>query len=463
MRYDELSPADQAYYDSRPGPAPSAYGYQPRTQPGSNGNNGHHTDEPADSEDDWAAIDLVPIAHQIAAGTRQRELPTLLEVTDTIGLLYPGRTHSIFGLPGGGKTWVALVAIAEQVRHNRPALFIDWEDNADSTAARLLMLGCQPDQLACVDYISPTTALTFGIQALNELGAQRLWELVVIDSAGEAMAAGGTDPNLDGQVATWMTVAKSLTRLESAPAVLMLDHVPKAEDAPAGFAIGSQRKLAAITGASYRCETLVEPAIGVAGKLKLVVAKDRIGNRRKGMTAAEVHFEPVAPDDETLTIVLHQSAAQIAHDRGERFRPTVLMERISRWLELHPGSSGRTITSEVSGRRETLVVALDVLHEEGWVAAVDGPRRSSLYTVARPYREDAETVDNPVDNVSDSVSDSSGSQWFPVVPGTSGKGGSVVPERQSPPQGGDFREPLTPSDPGTAQPDEWFPDPKELF
>ena len=209
-------------------------------------------------DDEWTPQDIVSIARAIADGTREREVPTLLAVDGAAPLIYRGRIHSIFGAPGGGKTWVALAAIAERVQAGEPVLFIDWEDSPDGTAARLLDLGVEVDDLVHLDYISPSTALSLGIGTLIEFAETRSWTLVVIDSAGEAMAAAGIDPNADGQVATWMTVAKSLTTIASMPAVLILDHIPKnTGDTPTGFAIGSQRKLAAITGAASR----IPPAV----------------------------------------------------------------------------------------------------------------------------------------------------------------------------------------------------------
>jgi AAA domain len=357
--------------------------------------NGHHPEPATDVDDEWTPVDIVTIAREIADGTRAREVPLLLEVVGALPLLYPGRTHSIFGLPTGGKTWVALVAIAEQLHKGDPALFIDWEDSPDGTVARLLDLGVPVESLQHLDYISPSTALSYGIGPLTALGADHEWQLVVIDSAGEAMAAAGIDPNADGQVATWMALAKSLTTLPSAPAVLMLDHVPKNGETPATFAIGSQRKLAAISGAAYRCDTLIEPAIGKAGKLRLVVAKDRLGNRAKGTTAAEVRFQP--GQGTALTIELHISEAQAAHERGEKFRPTVLMERVSRWLELNPGASVNKIVEGVEGKREFVLSALSVLVEEAWIEVMDGPRNSRLHTMKRAFREDLDAL-NPVDN-----------------------------------------------------------------
>lgn len=394
-------------------------------------------DTPAEGGEEWDPIDVATIAAEIVAGTRERQVPELLEVDGALPLLYRGRLHSIFGPPAGGKTWIALAALAERLRLEEHALFVDWEDNADGTVGRLLDLGVTVDEIARLDYINPSTALALGIVNLHRLSHSRPWHLVVIDSAGEAMAAAGIDPNADGQVATWMALAKTLCAIASKPAVVMLDHVPKPQngnDTPAGYAIGSQRKLAAISGAAYRCDTLVEPAIGKAGKIKMVVAKDRLGNRAKGSTAAEVHFDPKG--ETMLGLRFNQSDAQAAAERGERFRPTHLMDRVSRWLELNPGSNVNTIVGSVAGKRTSLLEAIDILHEEGHLSSINGARNSRCYTVEKPYREDFDTLIPPTGSP---VPDQ-----FPPVPGnrvTTGSSGSPPPLGGIPVD----REPLNPS------------------
>jgi hypothetical protein len=163
--------------------------------------------------------------------------------------------------------------------------------------------------------------------------------------------------------------------------------------------IGSQRKQAAITGASYRCDTITSPARGKDGKLKLVVRKDRLGTRPKGATAAEVHFIDGTP----LRIELRVSDAQIAAERGEKWRPTVLMERVSKWLEYNPGASRREIEKAVTGNGPTLRLAIDVLIEEGWIV-VDRSGKAHEHRVVRDYRESEDElrllVDNPPTTVS---------------------------------------------------------------
>lgn len=217
------------------------------------------------------------------------------------------------------------------------------------------------------------------------------YQLVVIDSTGEAMAAGGVDSNADREVAQWFALVKQLCRLPGGPAVIVLDHVPKAQDAPSSYAIGSQRKRAAITGASYRVDTIKEPAKGRDGKLKLTVAKDRLGNRPKGSVAAQVD---VVSTGDAVELRFAISDAQAAAAAGERFRPTVLMERVSRFIEDAPGASKNVTLKAVSGKRDAIVSAIEILLEEGWITATSGPRGAIELTSVRPFRDGFRPVDN---------------------------------------------------------------------
>lgn len=335
-------------------------------------------------EDDWAPIDLAEIAGQIRRGELQPIMPTILDVRDSFPLLYKGRTNSLFGESGGGKSWVALAAACSVVRAGGRVLFIDYEDNPNGIAERLVLLGLTDDEITLVDYRNPTSGIGYGIATLQERALAGEYELVVIDSTGEAMAAGGVDSNADAEVANWFAIVKTLFKLPGAPGVLVLDHVPKDKDAPSSYAIGSQRKRAAVTGASYRVDTIREPAKGRDGALKLTVAKDRPGNRPKGSVAAIVDLQSI---DGEVVIELHLSDAQVAEAAGEKFRPTVYMERVSRWVEINPRQPKRQLVLDVRGKRGVLDAAIEVLLEEGWMSMETGDRGSKLFKMDRSYRE----------------------------------------------------------------------------
>lgn len=345
--------------------------------------------EPAAEDDDWAPVDLVAIARLIRGGQLQPTLPTILLVRDALPLLYRERVNSFFGESGSGKTWVALAAAAHLVRAGERVMFVDYEDNPKGITERLVLLELTDDEIGRFDYRNPTTSIGLGVAALTERAEAGEYGLIIIDSTGEAMAAGGTDSNADNEVAQWFALIKRLLQLPGAPAVLVLDHVPKATDAPTSYAIGSQRKRAAVTGASYRIDTVREPAKGKDGLLKLTVAKDRLGNRARGTIAAIVDVRTL---DNLIELELHISDAQLAAAAGERFRPTIYMERISKWLEINPRTSKRQILIEVEGKRNVLEAALEVLVEEGRFSIASGPRNAILYTVVTPYRESDDLV-----------------------------------------------------------------------
>lgn len=326
--------------------------------------------------DDWAPVDLAPIAEAIRRGDIARTLPTVLQVADHLPLFYRARINQLFGESGGGKSWVGMQAVAETVAAGERALVVDWEDNPHGIAERLVQLGVDQEAIARVDYRNPSGAISTGLERFD----RGPYGIALVDSTGEAMAAGGVNSNDDGEVAQWFAIVKRMTRLPGGPAVVTIDHVPKDKEAPSAYAIGSQRKRAAVTGASYRVDTLKEPARGRDGKLKLTVAKDRLGNRPKGSVAAEIHLH--ASEDGSLRIELAISEAQAATERGEKFRPTHLMERVSRYLEGVPAASQRAVCKSVSGKTDALRLALECLVEEGFVKL--GPMG---YEVAHAYRE----------------------------------------------------------------------------
>lgn len=364
----------------------------------------HDVDEDGelDEEDDWKPVDVVDLGRRIARGEFEPELPALLRVTNGEPLLYPGRTHVIFGPPGGGKTWTALAAAAETLIDGGEVLFVDYEDSAQGVVSRLLRLGVPVDALARFDYRTVATSLRYGWRTID--GNGKPYSLVVIDSTGEALAAQGVNPNDDGEVAAYMTLVREFTRREEGPAVLLLDHVPKSTDNPHGAPIGSQRKLAAVSGAAYRCDTITEPAKGKAGLLKLTVTKDRLGFRAKGTTASEVH---IADEGEGIRVALVKGIADLAAEEDGRFYPTVLMERISQFLTYREdlgdrGSSRRTVEKEVTGKATGLRQAIDALVDLGYVreTTLGGSVGSALYVV-KPYAEGdpLSPVDNPPEPV----------------------------------------------------------------
>lgn len=408
--------------------------------------------------DDWAPIDLISIARQIIDGTYQPTVPTILEVAGAIPLFYRERVNLLFGESGGGKTWLALAAVAETVATGQRVLFVDYEDNPNGIAERLVILGMPIEHMRYIDYRNPSSSILVGADTLE--GLSDVYALVILDSTGEAMAAGGINSNDDGEVAQWFALVKRLLKLPGKPAIITLDHVPKNQDGTSLYAIGSQRKRAAITGASYRVDTIREPAKGKDGKLKLTVAKDRPGNRPKGSIACHVDLHSL--NDGALLKI--NATHEATGDGG--FRPTVYMERVSRWLEDHPKSTARDIRDGVIGKTQVVMEALAVLVREGAISVTAGGRGAQLHTVVTPFREADAIVLKPISTPQTSSGSlvPSGSQWFPGTtqnpnsewfPGSHPLSGNQEPLRIGPSGTETTDDSGSPSTSGSLPIDEW--------
>ncbi len=308
---------------------------------------------------DWSPFDL----SGALSGTEAAPEPTLLAPPVGPALLYPGRVNSMFGESGTGKTWVALAAIVEVIRNGGCAMLIDLEDTPHGIVSRLRALGLTVGQITeQFDYLSPHTPWSAPArEVVAALVSERRHDLVVIDSTGEAMAMGGVKGNNDDEVASWFRhFPRFLADL--GPAVLVIDHVPKAADAPSGYAIGSQRKIAAVTGAAYRVEAIKVPSRSTDGLLKVVCAKDRHGAHVKGQTAAMVG---IAHGIDGSVVATLSAPDSMPHNNDGTIRPTIYMEKVSRVIEGTPGMSRREVVAAVGGKDKYISEALGLLVAEG--------------------------------------------------------------------------------------------------
>jgi hypothetical protein len=212
--------------------------------------------------------------------------------------------------------------------------------------------------------------------ALTTLLAGGPYALAVIDGVSEAYALLGLDPadNLD--------VAKFLAILprpiaEHGAAVLELDHVAKAKESRGRYALGAQHKLAGIAVA-YSTDIIKAPSRADAGLIKLKVEKDRHGHVRgqaAGGVIALAHITP-SGNGEHVTVLLEPPEVSVT-ETGD-FRPTTLMERVSRYLEDEPGATLRTVRTDVSGKAAYVDQALRVLTAEGLVSNGQTGRRGAI-------------------------------------------------------------------------------------
>jgi hypothetical protein len=333
----------------------------------------------------WEPVNLAAVL----AGEVAQVEPTLLARSDGALLLYPGKVHSFAAESEAGKSWLALLACRQAVEAGAHVLYLDFEDSAGGVVERLLALGAHPDVLLDrFHYVRPNDPIDAAAR-LRVLQILEAWPiaLAVIDGVTEAMVISGWSISDNDDVARFYTALPRLCAREGA-AVVLIDHVVKDRDQRGRYAIGGQHKLAGIDGAAYALEVLVPFGRGRAGKSKLIVQKDRPGFVRSIAVGGRILGEFHLRSSEAGAVAEVTPPAEL----GDTFRPTVLMERISRTLELATEPMTlRQLRTVVHGNHQAKDTALQTLIAEGYVATRPAARGAVLHTSERPFRADETT------------------------------------------------------------------------
>ncbi len=322
----------------------------------------------------WQPIRLSNLAD------RPPERPTLL------GLVYPGRRQSWHGDSETAKSWLALIACAELARQGRTSIYIDVDPNGPAEIeTRLRALGLTNDQLDQILYISPDEPI--GDPTVQADLATVLHEhdpgLVVIDSLDPLLALHGLDANSNTDVERIWRALDPL-RATGAP-LLALDNVVKDEASRGPYAAGAGRKRYAVDVA-LGFERLHPLGRGKTGRYRITTHKDRPGHLPRPR-AAELEIRS-DPDTGRITWTLHPGHPAAADPDQPAFRPTVLMERVSRYLEQQAAPVSRShIAQRVGGRKGWILTAVQTLIDERYarVAASGG------ILSERPFRDPEHT------------------------------------------------------------------------
>ena len=175
-------------------------------------------------------------------------------------------------------------------------------------------------------------------------------------------------------------------------AVVLPDHVVKKREDRGRYSYGSERKQ---TGVDVHLGMVVlEPfGRGRTGKAKITVHKDRLGFLARPSLGLFV----LDSDPETGACSWSIDHEPVVTPEGV-FRPTNLMEKVSRYLERAGEERSRNqIEEAVQGKRKALRQAIDVLIAEEYATERDGPRGARLVTLQRVYREDADRAESDDD------------------------------------------------------------------
>lgn len=330
----------------------------------------------------WDPMDLGDIVAGLQDGSIEGLKPTVLPRSDGEYLFYSGCVNCVAGPPGVGKSMIILWACVCELLLGSTVVYIDYEDTPLSVVSRLLAMGCAGDVLAQrFVYIRPSEKYSVEAKArLEGLVRERRPTLVVIDSTGESLALDGFRPNEDDQIVHWLNnLPDPLADL--GPAVVLIDHMAK-NDRDARGPIGSQRKLSGLSGAQYIARSKRAFSKQQAGTVELVCTKDRPGGLHPGEVEAVV---TVTPSDGT--IVLTVDAPTATKTGTPDFRPTALMERVSRYVErTSPPPTQNKVVATLKGQKQALKTALQTLVAEGYIDVTEDGQ-SYLHTHVKPYRQ----------------------------------------------------------------------------
>lgn len=357
----------------------------------------------------WRFEDLA----QLASGIELPPTPTVFQREDGQGLFYRGAVNDLHGEPGCGKSMIAQIATAQELKNNRDVIYIDYEDSARNVVKRLLLLGVTGEQIIShLHYVRPSakpsspTSLDGWRETLDYADTATL---TIIDGVTSCLAYAGLDSNSGDDIAAWYN---TMPRLISAcgPAVVLIDHVVKSKDNRGRYAGGSMQKLALIDGISYSVDMTKPVGKGVKGTIVIKSGKDRISEIEEHCAVSwssngshlreAARIEINSTDPKLMRVTIARPNMMPSDDRQAKrddFRPTGLMEKISQLVENaieEPSQSELfdALKSDGSGAKTAIMSkAIRLLLEEGYVTNRASRHNRACYRSARPYRQ----IDDP--------------------------------------------------------------------
>jgi hypothetical protein len=345
----------------------------------------HPDDDPGQGDDErtWRAADL----SDVLDGTWKPAEPTVGRRSDGIGLFYRGKQHTVASESEGGKSWFLLTAALDEITTGNHVVYIDFEDDRGPVVGRLLALGAGPDRIReYFHYIRPESRVIVPINQadIDSIMAEFSPTLAVIDGVTEAMVLHGLDPLDNADAATFGRMLPRRLAKWGAAAV-SLDHVTKSSETRGRYSIGAVHKLNGLDGAAFVLENRNPFGVGIKGVSTIRIAKDRPGQLRKHAlpNSSGLHWFADLVLDSTLADGHTEATILQPNSDPSRRKPTRVMQLISEALGQNPnGLAQRVLCDVVTGRAETIRVALSHLIAEGYVS------NSTPHKLIKPFTEE---------------------------------------------------------------------------
>ena len=214
--------------------------------------------------------------------------------------------------------------------------------------------------------------------------------LAISDGTTEAMALHNLNPLDNADIATFNSIlVKPL--LTFGPAVVALDHVIKSREGRGRYALGAVHKLNAVSGAGFLLENIKPFGVGLKGRSRILITKDRPGQLRThgkpSIGGLHTYGDLVlnSQDDGLSELVVHppwededtqgHGISDVPDDK-----PVELMTKVAALLTEKDALPKRQIVAGVRGAANTKIAeALDILILDGYVTP-ESPHR-----LIKPY------------------------------------------------------------------------------
>lgn len=334
---------------------------------------GKASPEPEPTAHTWTAVDVIGL------GDQPPEPPTIAD------LFYAGKRHVVSGESEAGKTWLLLAATADELQAEHGVIWVDTDDMGPAAVLeRLRCFGVADDKIRDLfAYMRPAEPLAdVSRRHVTDLLATLKVRLVALDAFNASLTLHGYDPSSTAEVEQFYRRVVD-PFCEQGAAVVLPDHVVKKPGERGKYSYGSERKH---SGAQVHIgmQTIDVFGRGRTGRAKLVVHKDRPGFLERPSAGLFV----LTSDADSGRCTWELEAARDVSDEGV-FRPTALMERVSRYLYVaNEPRSRNQIEQDVKGKGAYVRQAIDVLLTEGFASEVSGERGARLVKLVKQYLEE---------------------------------------------------------------------------
>lgn len=316
----------------------------------------------------WKPVDLLALA----------DAPT--PPPEWCDLVYADARHVFSGEPESLKTLAAMIVMLDVIDGGGHVIWIDFEMGAAAWKARMRELGATDETFLQVSLVEPDDApAPADLEALIRDNTQ----LTVIDAASGAYDAADLDDFKPKDAERWARIYLRTFR-RAMITTLVIDHVVKDRQSRGKYASGSHRKVGGVE--AHLGFDVVRPlSRGGTGLVHVYTRKDRYGHLARPRAAdLELRSDPTT---HAITWTWKQPVGKAAPSE-QGWRPTRLMEKVSRYIELAPANRS-AIYATVTGKRDYLIVSVDFLLADGHAEEIVPGQKGTKIRSLKPYREES--------------------------------------------------------------------------